>query len=86
MRYAPVRDLAEVAADPQVWANGYLRVIEDDDGADVLVVGSPIAFSADQVQVGGIGARARPAHRGGARSSWATPADEIGSLRDAGAC
>ena len=45
IRYAPVRDYAAVAADPQVWENGYLRAIEDDDGAEVRIVGSPIALS-----------------------------------------
>jgi len=40
-RFAPVRDYAEVAADPQVWVNGYLA--SDDAGAPI--VGVPIQFS-----------------------------------------
>jgi crotonobetainyl-CoA:carnitine CoA-transferase CaiB-like acyl-CoA transferase len=45
IRHAPVRNYAEVAADPSVWDNGYLvrgaTVGEQDD-----VVGSPVRFSA----------------------------------------
>jgi crotonobetainyl-CoA:carnitine CoA-transferase CaiB-like acyl-CoA transferase len=41
VRHAPVRDHAEVIADPEVWANGYLANV---DGVDI--VPAPVAFSA----------------------------------------
>jgi crotonobetainyl-CoA:carnitine CoA-transferase CaiB-like acyl-CoA transferase len=41
IRYAPVRDHAEVIADPNVWANGYFASV---DGVDV--VAAPVSFSA----------------------------------------
>ena len=47
-RYAPVRDYGEVAADPQVWENGYLA--EADGGR---VVGTPIRLSDTPARVGG---------------------------------
>src|SRR5262249_5918497 len=40
VRNAPVRDHAQVIADPNVWANGYLTTV---DGADV--VAAPVSFS-----------------------------------------
>lgn len=40
IRHAPVRDHAEVIADPNVWANGYLVKV---DGVDA--VAAPVAFS-----------------------------------------
>ena len=46
-RYAPVRNYAEVAADPQVWENGYLA--EADGGR---VVGTPIRLSDTPARVG----------------------------------
>jgi crotonobetainyl-CoA:carnitine CoA-transferase CaiB-like acyl-CoA transferase len=47
-RYAPVRNYAEVADDPQVWENGYLA---DVDGG--RVVGTPIRLSDTPTHVGG---------------------------------
>ncbi len=44
-RFAPVNTYADVAADPQVWANGYLQEAVDEKGATVRVVGNPIRFS-----------------------------------------
>lgn len=41
VRYAPVRDYAEAAADPGVWDNGYLMRTPDGDA----VVGTPVRFS-----------------------------------------
>ena len=84
VRYAPVRDLAEVAADPQVWENGYLRVIEDDDGAEVRVVGSPIALSANPAQVGGTVPELGQ-HTEEVLLELGYSWDDIGELRDAGA-
>jgi formyl-CoA transferase len=46
-RYAPVRHYGEVAADPQVWENGYL--VEADGGR---VVGTPIRLSDTPARVG----------------------------------
>ena len=45
LRFAPVRDHAEVARDPQVWENGYLRSDTDTEGREVSIVGAPIALS-----------------------------------------
>ena len=79
-----MRDYAEVAADPQVWENGYLSAVATDDGTEVKVVGSPIAFSESPAQV------AATVPELGQHTeevllelgySW----DEIGALRDAGA-
>lgn len=44
-RFAPVNDYADVAADAQVWANGYLKEAVDENGDTVRVVGNPIRFS-----------------------------------------
>jgi formyl-CoA transferase len=48
LRYARVQGYAEIAADPQVWANDYL--VSTDDGP---VVGLPVRFSATPAAVGG---------------------------------
>jgi crotonobetainyl-CoA:carnitine CoA-transferase CaiB-like acyl-CoA transferase len=47
LRFAPVRDHAEVVADPDVWANGYLAEITDDDDPErtARVVAAPVRFS-----------------------------------------
>jgi len=45
LRFAPVRDHAEVVADPSVWTNGYLAVVEGNDG-ETKVVAPPVRFSA----------------------------------------
>lgn len=53
IRHAPVRDYAEVAADPAVWDNGYLaRGSEVGGGGDA--VGTPVRFSATPAQVSGV--------------------------------
>ena len=44
IRHVPVRDYAQVAADPGVWANDYLVRIDSPSG-EVSVVGSPVRFS-----------------------------------------
>jgi crotonobetainyl-CoA:carnitine CoA-transferase CaiB-like acyl-CoA transferase len=46
-RFAPVRTYADVVADPQVWANGYLAEV---DGA--TTVGTPIRLSETPSRVG----------------------------------
>lgn len=45
IRYAPVRDYDEAAADHNVWVNGYLTSDIDDQGETQQVVGSPIHMS-----------------------------------------
>jgi crotonobetainyl-CoA:carnitine CoA-transferase CaiB-like acyl-CoA transferase len=45
VRYAPVRDYAEVAADPGAWRNGYFQRVRDAQGQEVAVVGTPIAMT-----------------------------------------
>jgi crotonobetainyl-CoA:carnitine CoA-transferase CaiB-like acyl-CoA transferase len=52
-RYAPVRDYAEVVADPQPWDNGYFRTGVDADGRERTVVGTPITLSATPADPGG---------------------------------
>jgi CoA:oxalate CoA-transferase len=44
-RYAPVQDYAQVAADPQVWANGYLIEVEHPQWGRIAAIGNPIRFS-----------------------------------------
>ncbi len=47
LRFAPVRDHAEVARDPGVRINGYIESVEDPDtaGSHVDVVRTPVRFS-----------------------------------------
>jgi crotonobetainyl-CoA:carnitine CoA-transferase CaiB-like acyl-CoA transferase len=47
LRFAPVRDHAEVARDPGVRVNGYIESMEDPDaaGSPVDVVRTPVRFS-----------------------------------------
>jgi crotonobetainyl-CoA:carnitine CoA-transferase CaiB-like acyl-CoA transferase len=45
VRYAPVRNYRQVAADPGVWENGYLQKVANSDGEEVPVVGTPIGMS-----------------------------------------
>ena len=52
VRYAPVRDYAQAAADPGLWANGYLTTAPDSEGNDSRVVGSPVRMSATPLEVG----------------------------------
>jgi crotonobetainyl-CoA:carnitine CoA-transferase CaiB-like acyl-CoA transferase len=44
LRYAPVRDHAQVAADPTVWENGYLAKVDTPSG-EATVVATPVRFS-----------------------------------------
>ncbi|MDY7104154.1 MAG: CoA transferase [Actinomycetota bacterium] len=52
VRYAPVRDYAEAADDPQLWENGYLASRTDEHGGEATVVGNPIWFSDSPARVG----------------------------------
>ena len=45
-RFAPVRTHAEVAEDPQAFANGYLFRATHPTWGEMTVVGNPIRFSA----------------------------------------
>lgn len=45
IRYAPVRDHAEVIADPNMWANGYFTAATGANG-EVRAVAAPVRFSA----------------------------------------
>ena len=78
-RFAPVRNYAEVAADPQVWANGYLH---EADGT--RIVGTPILLSGTPARVGDpapeLGQHTEEVLLG-AGYSW----EEIIALQDAGA-
>ena len=53
IRYAPVRDYAAVAEDPQVWENEYLVKTLDAQGREVTRVGTPIRFSETPSRIGG---------------------------------
>lgn len=47
LRFAPVRDHADVVADQSVWENGYLARVDDPSapGSQISVVGTPVRFS-----------------------------------------
>ena len=53
LRFAPVRNHAEVATDDAVWENGYLARVEGPEGT-VEVVASPVRFSATPSAPGAI--------------------------------
>jgi crotonobetainyl-CoA:carnitine CoA-transferase CaiB-like acyl-CoA transferase len=84
LRFAPVRDHAEVIADPGVWENGYLRSVVSASGGEVTVPGSPVRFGTNATR-----AAADPPELGQhteevlleAGYSW----EEIGRLSDSGA-
>jgi crotonobetainyl-CoA:carnitine CoA-transferase CaiB-like acyl-CoA transferase len=53
LRYAPVRNHAEVVADPDIWENGYLTTVSDSSGEAVVVV-PPVRFSATPARAGAV--------------------------------
>jgi formyl-CoA transferase/CoA:oxalate CoA-transferase len=53
-RFAPVRDYAEVVADPGATENGYFAVVEQPDGGTVTVVGCPIRMSDTPLAAGAV--------------------------------
>ena len=83
-RFAPVQDYAQVAADPQVWANGYLAEAVHPEWGKVSVIGSPLRMSETPMQVSAI-APELGQHTEDvlleAGFSW----EEIGALREQGA-
>ena len=52
VRYAPVRDYAQVVADRGAWENGYFAEVTDDGGTAHRVVGAPIRMSGTPLQPG----------------------------------
>jgi formyl-CoA transferase len=79
-----VRDYAAVAADPQVWENGYLQEVDDGNGAEVQVVGSPITLSAHPAKLGGMVPELGQ-HTEEVLLELGYSWDDIGGLRDGGA-
>jgi crotonobetainyl-CoA:carnitine CoA-transferase CaiB-like acyl-CoA transferase len=53
-RFAPVQDYARLAADPQVWANGYLVEVEHPQWGRITAVGNPVRFSETPARPSGI--------------------------------
>lgn len=49
-RFAPVQTHAQLAADPQVWANGYLVEGEHPEWGRIIILGNPIRMSATPVR------------------------------------
>jgi crotonobetainyl-CoA:carnitine CoA-transferase CaiB-like acyl-CoA transferase len=79
LRHAPVRDHAEVVADPNVWANGYFTTV---DGVDV--VAAPVGFSATPAQPSAV-APELGQHTEEVLLELGYAWDDIARLRDAGA-
>ena len=68
LRFAPVRDHAEVVADPGVWVNGYVAERKDPEappGSDHPVVRPPVRFSQATPEPETQVPRTGTAHRGG---------------------
>jgi formyl-CoA transferase/CoA:oxalate CoA-transferase len=83
IRHSPVRDYAQVVADPGVWENGYLTRDDGSDRRDVAV-GSPVRFSATPARRGGL-APELGQHTEEVLLEAGYTWDEITSLSDAGA-
>lgn len=83
-RFAPVRDHAAVAADPQAYANGYLVDVDHPEWGAIRTVGNPIRMS-DTPTVPGVEVPELGQHTEEvlleAGFSW----DDIAALRDEGA-
>ncbi len=83
-RFAPVQDYAQVAEDPQVWANGYLRRIDHPEWGEVVSVGSPLRLSDTPTEPGDL-APELGQHTEEVLLEIGLDWDRIGALRDSGA-
>ncbi|HLZ70049.1 MAG TPA: CoA transferase [Dehalococcoidia bacterium] len=83
-RYAPVRDYAELAADPQLWANGYLVEVEHPQFGRQRIVGTPVRFS-DTPSRPGTAAPELGQHTEAVLLDAGFTWDEIAALREEGA-
>jgi CoA:oxalate CoA-transferase len=52
VRYAPVRNYREVVDDAGAWENGYFKSLEDHEGKEIIVVGTPIEMTATPLEPG----------------------------------
>ena len=84
VRYAPVRNYQQVAADPGVWENGYLQTVRNDRGEEIPVVGTPISMSETPLQPGAT-APTLGEHTEEYLTALGLSAGEITELRQAGA-
>jgi crotonobetainyl-CoA:carnitine CoA-transferase CaiB-like acyl-CoA transferase len=82
VRHAPVRDYADVVADPAVWTNGYLAKIEGPEG-EVSAVVPPVRFSETPAQPGAV-APELGQHTEEVLLELGYSWDDIGRLRDDG--
>ena len=84
VRYAPVRDYREAAADPGCWENGYFQTATDANGVEQRVVGNPIRMSDTPMRVSA-DAPALGQHTDEVLEGLGYSSDQIESLRAAGA-
>ncbi len=83
VRHAPVRNHREVAADPAVWENGYLTMVDTSTGP-APVVASPVHFSGTPSRTGAV-APELGQHTEEVLLELGYPWDEIASLAAEGA-
>ncbi|MDH4364034.1 MAG: CoA transferase [Acidimicrobiia bacterium] len=84
-RHAIVRTHEQVAADPHTWENGYLAEGDHPQWGRIKVVGCPIRFSATPAEPG-IAAPELGQHTEEVLLELGYSWDEIGQLREVGAC
>jgi crotonobetainyl-CoA:carnitine CoA-transferase CaiB-like acyl-CoA transferase len=84
-RHAIVRSHQDVVADPHTWENGYLAEGDHPAWGRIRVVGSPIRFSATPADPG-IATPELGQHTEEVLLELGYSWDEIGALREAGAC